>query len=68
VHGQSPWAAECRGARVPGGYFKNNNFPVTVKIRTSGYQASNHSSQLFMLRGRLVHVGETFKRFADFAL
>jgi len=29
---------------------------------------SNHNSQLFMLCGRLVHVGETFNRFADFEL
>ena len=29
---------------------------------------SNHNSVLFTLYGRLVHVGETFNRFADFGL
>ena len=65
-------AEQCGGQRAlsPGGSGpefqtkKNkNNFPVTVKIRTSGYQTSNHNSQVFMLYGRLVHVGEIFNRF-----
>jgi len=42
-------------------HFKSN-FPVTVKIRHLDIK------QLFMLYGRLVHVGETFDRFADFGL
>jgi len=45
----------------------NNNFPVTVKIKTSGYRPL----ECFIATlptGRLVHVGETFNRFADFGL
>ena len=30
--------AECKGSRVPAKQFFTNNFPVTLKIRTSGYQ------------------------------
>ena len=37
------------GSRVPG-KFKNNNFPVTVKIRTSGYQTQNVLLQHSQLR------------------
>jgi len=50
-----------------------------VKFWTCGYQlleytvtctefTSNRNLQLIMLYGRLVHVGETFNRFADFGL
>ena len=48
-----------------------NKFPATVKISTSGYQtlecfiATLPTSGVY---GRLVHVGETFNRFADFGL
>jgi len=54
-----------RSRGLPSSRPKNfkNNFPVTVKIKTSGYQASDHNSQLFMLYRRLVHVGNTFNRF-----
>jgi len=44
-----------------------NNFPVTVKIRTSGCQ----KLECFIATlptGRLVHVGKTFNRFAEFGL
>jgi len=72
-------AAPNVGALAFRAKIKNNNFPVTLKIRTSGYQTlecivtytfftSNHNSQLFMLYGRLVDVSETFNRFADFGL
>jgi len=44
---------------------KKNNFPVTVKIRTSGCQTVHRNSTVC---GRLVHVGETFNRFVDFRL
>jgi len=49
--------------------FKKNNFLVTVKSLASGYQTlSNVLSTLPTkgVYGRLVHVGETFNRFADF--
>jgi len=49
--------------------FLKNNFLVTVKSLASGYQ----SRECFVatlptkgVYGRLVHVGETFNRFADF--
>ena len=49
-----------------------NNFPVTVKIRTSGYQTLEECFIATLptagVYGRLVHVGETFNRFADFGL
>jgi len=47
-------AAECRGRRVPG-KLKKNNFPVTVKIRTSGYR----TLEFLLQHSKLVHVGET---------
>jgi len=60
--------AKSRSPRVPGKNLKNL-FPVTVKIRTSGYQ----TLECFIATlpnwgeyGRLVHVGETFHRSADF--
>ena len=46
---------------------KKNNFPVTVKITTSGYQ----TLECFIATlptGRLVRVGETCNRFADSGL
>ena len=67
--GQSPAGPQVQGPRVPGK--KLNNFPVTVKTRTSGYQ----TLECFIATlptagvcGRLVHVGETFNRFAYFGL
>jgi len=68
VGGQSPEGPPSAGAPSSRPKKFKNSFPVTVKIGTSGYQTSNRNSQLFMLYGRLVHVGETFNRFADFGL
>ena len=44
------------------------DLPDNADIVTCTKFASNHNSQLFILYGRLVHVGETFNRFADFRL
>ena len=38
------------------------------ECRAPDFQASVHNSQLYMLYGRLVHVGETINRSADFWL
>ena len=71
------------GPRVTGN-LKKNNFPVTLKIRTSRrdvliemismsnirlFYCNIEHSQLreCTVYGRLVHVDETFNRFADFA-
>jgi len=81
VHG----APVRMGPRVTGN-LKKNNFPVTLKIRTSRrdvliemismsnirlFYCNIEHSQLRecrdLLYGRLVHVDETFNRFADFA-
>jgi len=59
-------APECRGTGVPGEKIFRNNFPVTVKIRTSGYQTLECFIAALATYGRLVHVGETFNIFADF--
>ena len=43
--------------------FKKNNFPVTVKIRTSRYQTLDcfiATLPTYGVYGSLVHVGETF--------
>ena len=65
-----------RVGKVPGNpnsrqkLFKNN-FPVTVKITTSGHQtpecfiATRATQGVY---GRLVHAGETFNTFADLGL
>ena len=60
------------GAGAPGQ--KNNkiifdlpNTADTVFVTCTKF-TSNHNSVLFTLYGRLVHVGETFNRFADFGL
>jgi len=49
-----------------------NNYSVTknadIVLKRAQKFTSNYNSQLFMLYGRLVHVGETFNRFADFGL
>ena len=67
----SPGAPECSvPPRVPGKTIKNK-FSVTVKIRTSGYQSLEcfvATLPTWGVYGRLVHVGETFNRFADFGL
>ena len=63
--GWAKWAKsgcpECRGQRVLG-KIKNNNFPR--------YSELDHLNiePLFMLYGRVVHVGETCNRLADFGL
>ena len=46
---------------------KNDCFPVTVRIRTSGYQTLECFTAT-LPTGRLVHVGETCNRLADFGL
>ena len=57
-----------QGPRVPGEkIFIKNNVAVTVKIRTSGYQTLECFIAT-LTTGRLVHVGETFNRSADFGL
>jgi len=66
------WAKSCGRARVPGKtiYFRNN-FLVTVKMRTSGYQTLECFIATLPTAGvywRRVHVGETFNRFADYRL
>ena len=48
-----------------------NNFPVTVKIETSGHQTLECFIATLPTQGvhvRFVYVGETFDRFADFGL
>jgi len=68
--GQSPGGPERRGSRVPAKKIKNN-FSVTMKITTSGYQTLERFIATLATSGvyeRLVHVAETFNRFADFGL
>jgi len=48
--------------------FFENNFPVTVKIGTSGYQTLECFITALPIYGRLRHVDETFTRFADVEL
>jgi len=61
--------AKFRGPREQGPpisrQFKKNNYPVTVKMRTSGYQKLECFIATFPTDGCLFHVGETFNRFAD---
>jgi len=64
--GQSPGSPRVQGKKL-----KKNIFPVTVKIRTSGYRTLECFIATLLtwgVYGRLVHVGETFDRFADFGL
>jgi len=68
---QSSAAPECRGPEFQAK--KNeNNFLVTAKIGTPGYQTPERCiAILFLYYGvyrRRVHVGKTFNRFADFGL
>ena len=56
--GWAGWAKSRRpsaGAAEFRANLKKNNFPVTVKIRTSGYRTLEFSLQ----HSKLVHVGET---------
>ena len=53
------------------GNLKIYNFPVTVKVRTSVYRTLECVVATLPTRGvygRLVRVGETVNRFADFGL
>ena len=54
--------------RVPGKKIFFNNFPVTVKIGTSGYQTPECFITALPIYGRLWHVDKTFTRFADVEL
>ena len=69
--GQSTGAPQCRHPMSQAVNFKNN-YPVTknadIVLKRAQKFTCNYNSQLFMLYGRLVHVGETFNRFADFGL
>jgi len=63
------WPGRAKSRETPSSTrkFKKNNSPVTVKIRTSGYQ----TLECFIATlptGRLVRVGETCNRFADSGL
>jgi len=52
-------------------FFFINNLPVTLKMRTSGCQTLECFAATLPtlgVYGRLVHVGETFSRFADLGL
>ena len=55
----------------PGGPSSRQKIPVTVPIRTSGYETLECFIATLPTEGvcgRLVHVGETFDRFAEFGL
>jgi len=52
---------ECRGHRVPG-KIKKKQFSCYSELYRLNIKP------LFMLYGRVVHVGETFNGFADFGL
>ena len=60
-----------QGPRVPGKKCLEIIFPVTVKIKTSGYQTLECFIATPPTQGvhvRFVYVGETFNRFADLGL
>jgi len=68
---QSPGGPECSAPEFQAKNLKKNNFPVTVQIRTSGYQTLEcfiATLPTWGVYGRLVHVAETCNRFADFGL
>ena len=57
-----------QGPPVPGKKIKSN-FPRHFShLSHSQNLQVNHNSQLFVLSGRVVRVGETFNRSADFGL
>jgi len=62
----------CAESRAPSSRKKTlNSFPATMKIRTSGYQTLEcfvATLPTYGVYGRLVYVGETFDKFADFGL